>query len=66
MWMLLCRTVRFVSTARSMVAAVIGAVAGCQYIAIKFAIMRMMMRSARSAMPIVSIFMFAASAFARV
>lgn len=64
--MLLCRTVRFVSTANSMIAAVIGMVAGCQYIAIRLAIMRMMMRSARSAMPIVSIFMFVASAFARV
>lgn len=64
--MLLCRTVKFVSTARIMAAAVIGAVAGCQYIAIRLATMRMMMRSARSAMPIVSIFMFVASAFARV
>lgn len=64
--MLLCRTVRFVSTARIMVAAVIGVVAGCQNIAIRLAIMRIVMRSARSAMPIVSIFMFVASAFARV
>ena len=64
--MLLCRTVRFVSTARIMTAAVIGAVAGCQYIAIRLAVMRIMMRSARSAIPMVSIFMFVASAFARV
>jgi len=64
--MLLCRTVRFVSTARIMVATVIGEVAGCQYMAIRLAVIRMMMRSARSAMPIVSIFMFVASAFARV
>lgn len=62
--MLLCRTVRFESTASKMMPAFI-AVFGCQKAAVTVDMASMIMRSALSASPTVSIFIPVASALAR-
>lgn len=63
--MLLCRTVRFESTASKIMPAFI-VVFGCQKAAVTVAVASMIMRSALSASPIDSIFIPVASALARV
>lgn len=64
---LLCRTVRFESVAsRIMPPFITASVFDCQSIAIMVVTASMIMRSALSAIPIVSIFIPSASALARV